>query len=271
MGRWTLDDIPWDRFDRSRLEPGMAHIVKAACMVEHHGADYGTYLCNVFHDDPEFREMATAWAREEVQHGRALRRYAELVDPEFDFEESFSRFVEGHRLPLDATESVRGSRCGELIARCMVEVGTSSYYSAIRDSTDEPVLKAICTNIARDEFRHYKLFYDHMKRCQEKEGFPFWQRARVAFARLAESYDDELAYAYYCGSNDSRPYDRKRCSRAYAAQILPRYRFVHVQRGCGMVLKAVGVKPRSWLGRRLTRLAWWAFKYQALRLRHTPA
>jgi len=29
MGRWTLDDIPWDRFDRSKLEFGLSwRIVK---------------------------------------------------------------------------------------------------------------------------------------------------------------------------------------------------------------------------------------------------
>ncbi|MEQ8266944.1 MAG: hypothetical protein RH982_07095 [Parvibaculum sp.] len=34
-------------------------------------------------------------------------------------------------IPLDAVQSVRGSRGGELIARCVVESGTSSCYTAI--------------------------------------------------------------------------------------------------------------------------------------------
>ena len=50
-------------------------------MVEHNGGDYATYLCNVFHDDPEFQDTANRWAQEEVQHGEALARWAELADP----------------------------------------------------------------------------------------------------------------------------------------------------------------------------------------------
>lgn len=256
MAHWTLEDIPWHKFDRSAVEPEIVKIVKAACMVEHNGDDYAAYLCNVFDDDPEFCGDARRWAAEEVQHGRALRRWAEFADPEFDFEGSFRRFTQGFRLPLDATESVRRSRSGELIARCMVEVGTSSYYSALRDAVSEPVLKEICRRIAGDEFRHYKLFYTHMRRYQEKEKLSLLERSRVAFGRLAEAEDDELAYAYYVGNGHTEAYDRKRFSRAYARRALALYRFNHVQRGFGMALKAIGIKPQGWLGRVVTRLGW---------------
>lgn len=161
---WTLDDIAWDRFDPDRVDPETVKVVKAASLVEHNGEDYATYLCNVFHDDPEFQTAARHWAGEEVQHGRALRRWAELADPTFDFDAAFKRFTAGFQLPLDAEESVRGSRAGELISRCIVETGTSSWYSAIKDGTDEPVLKEICRRIAADELRHYKLFYANLKR-----------------------------------------------------------------------------------------------------------
>ena len=46
----------------------------------------------------------------------------------------------------------------------MVETGTSSYYTALAEATDEPVLRQICKLIAADEYRHFKLFYDHMRR-----------------------------------------------------------------------------------------------------------
>ncbi|HLB06714.1 MAG TPA: ferritin-like domain-containing protein, partial [Alphaproteobacteria bacterium] len=216
MGQWRLDDIPWHELDRSKLTPDLIAIVKAACMVEHHGADYGTYLGNVFHDDLEFVAAARAWAVEEVQHGQALRKYAELADPSFDFDDAFGRFVAGHRLPLDVSESVRGSRCGELIARCIVEVGTSSFYSAIRDAADEPVLKHICNRIAGDEFRHYKLFYDHLRRYRQREDINLAKRLRIAFGRVAETGDDELATAYWAGNDLREAYDRERHGRAYA-------------------------------------------------------
>jgi len=30
MRHWTLDDIPWTRFDRNKLDPDVVRIVKAA-------------------------------------------------------------------------------------------------------------------------------------------------------------------------------------------------------------------------------------------------
>ena len=143
MKHWTLDDIPWDRFDAARVDPEALRVVKAASMVESNGGDYATYLCNVFRDDPEFQLAARAWAEEEVQHGRALARWAALADPGFDFADSFKRFTDGYRLPLEAAGSVRGSRTGELVARCVVETGTSSFYTALKEATEEPVLKLI--------------------------------------------------------------------------------------------------------------------------------
>ena len=266
MGGWTPEDIPWDQFDRSKLDPEMVTIAKAACMVEHHSADYGEYLCSVFHDDPAFCADALAWAKEEVQHGAVLRRYAELADPGFDFEAAFARFVAGHPIDTGARESIRGSRCGELVARCIVEVGTSTYYSALRDAAEEPVFKAICRRIAGDEFRHYKLFYGNMKRYRDSEGMGRLARARVAVGRLMESSDDELSYAYHCGTGEPDPYVRRRAVLAYAARTLPLYRKSHVERGLGMTLKAIGIKPQGRPGRIITALAWVAFRLYLRRL-----
>ena len=82
---WTLADIPWQGFDPSKVDAEILKVVKAAAMVEHNGGDYGTYLCNVFHDDPEFQAVARNWAAEEVQHGAALAEWAETdINPNFD-------------------------------------------------------------------------------------------------------------------------------------------------------------------------------------------
>jgi hypothetical protein len=154
MTHWTLESIPWDSFDRSKVDPELVKVVKAASMVEANGADYGTYLCAVFADDPEFQQAAREWSLEEVQHGMALARWAKLADPTFDFDAAFKRFTDGVKIETWRTASIRGSRSGELVARCIVETGTSSYYSAMSDATDEPVLKEVCRHIAADEFRH---------------------------------------------------------------------------------------------------------------------
>ena len=254
---WTLDDLPWDDFDPSKVDPELVKIVKAAALVEYNGRDYATYLCNVFNDDPEFQQVARDWAVEEVQHGAALGRWAELSDPEFSLEAAFKRFTDGYRIKLEATESVRGSRTGELIARCMVETGTSSYYSALGDATEEPLLKTICRRIATDELRHFKLFYQYLNRYMEREELGRLSRLRIALGRIHESEDDELAFAYYAANSPPTPYHRETYTRAYMRRAYAYYRPTHVDRGVAMIFKAVGLKPHTPLYRAATRMAWW--------------
>jgi hypothetical protein len=267
MPHWTLDDIAWQRFDAARLDPDLVRIVKAASLVEYNGAAYAHHLCRVFADDPQFQAAARRWGEEEVQHGEALARWAALADPQFDFAAAFARFRTGFQVDFDRDTSRRGSRCGEMVARCMVEIGTSSYYSALAEAAREPVLQQICRHIAADELRHYKLFYATLRRYRDRERVGRWGRLKVALGRIAESQDDELAYAYYAGNEDlARPYDRNRYGRAYARRAYAVYRRHHVERGVAMILKAVGLTPNGRLATLASRLAWGFMHYRAARL-----
>ncbi len=263
---WTLDEIAWDRFDRTRVDPEVLKLVKAASLVEYNGAAYAHHLCRIFDDDRDFQETARRWGAEEIQHGDALARWAELADPEFDFAAAFERFQAGYRVDFDCAISRRGSRSGEMIARCIVEVGTSSYYTALRDAVREPVLKEICRNIAADEIRHYKLFYKNLLRCLERERIGFWRRLRVAAGRIAKSEDDELAYAYYAANEAMRSYERRRCSRAYAARAFRLCREHHVAHGVALIFKAMGLRPYGVPARAASSIAWRAMRYRAIRL-----
>jgi len=126
---WTLDDIPWSRFDASRVDPTLLAAVKAASLVEYNAPDYVRYLSRVYQSaSPEVIRDIERWGGEEVQHGLALGRWAELADPAFNFQAAFARFLALYRAPhFDRGDgSVRGSRRGEMIARCVVESGTAS-------------------------------------------------------------------------------------------------------------------------------------------------
>ena len=263
MGTWTLADISWSEFDRAKVDPEILRIVKAASLVEQNGGDYAHYLCNVFHDDPAFQELARRWGGEEIQHGQALGRWAGLADPGFDHAAAARRFTAGFRVDLAASTSVRGSRSGELIARCIVETGTSSYYTALAEAAEEPVLKEICRRIAADELRHYKLFYTHLKRYLEAEKLGFWGRLRIAAERIAESEDDELAYAYYAANEKGVPYERRRYVLAYAGRAYRLYRRHHVERVVAMIFKAIGLKPHGLLNLLASRLAWLGMRHRA--------
>ena len=257
MKHWRIDEVDWDRFDPTKVDPDLVPSIKAAAMVERNGLDYAAYLTSVFHDDTDFQQAAQAWAVEEVQHGDALGKWASLADPQWDYEAAFERYRDGYRINTDVQASVRGSRSGELIARCMVETGTSSFYSAVADATEEPVLQLICRQIAADEFRHFKLFYDHLRRYLARENLNFLRRLRIAAGRISESEDDELAFAFHCANNPpDRAFVHEVCLAAYLGRAIGFYRFRHIERGMGMIFKAVGLPPRGRLSDLSARLAW---------------
>jgi hypothetical protein len=271
MAAWTLDDIPWHCFAREKLAPDLVRIVKAAALVEHNGAAYAGHLCRIFADDPDFQIAARRWGAEEAQHGAALARWAALADPAFDFAAAFARFRDGYRIDFDSPRSRRGSRAGEMVARCVVEIGTSSYYTALRDAAAEPVLREICRHIAADEIRHYRLFYKQLECCLARERLGLLARLRIAVGRIAETEDDELAYAYFAANESGRRYDRRQCSRAYAGRAFALYQPQHVARGIALLLRTAGLKPRRRLNLVAGRLAWRALRWRAGRLVETRA
>ncbi|QXM23338.1 ferritin-like domain-containing protein [Elioraea tepida] len=266
MKHWHIDQVSWHKFDPSKVDPEIVPLVKAAAMVERNGDIYAEYLCNVFHDDPDFQGAARNWAVEEVQHGEALGRWATLADPAWDFRAAFERFRKGFRIETKVDRSVRGSRTGELIARCMVETGTSSYYTALGEGSEEPVLVEICRLIAADEYRHFKLFYDHMRRYLVREKLSVIERLRIGLGRIGETEDDELALAFHCANRpEGAPYDRRAAIAAYMAKAMGYYRQHHLDRGVGMIFKAVGLPPRGRLSDLSARAAYRFLKFKQRR------
>ncbi len=245
MAHWTLDDIDWDSFDPHRVDADLLAVVKTSALVEANAADYVSYLAAVFADDPAFLAELDAWGAEERQHGAALGRWAALADPGFDPAAALAVFQAGYHVPAGDAGSVRGSQAAELVARQVIETGTSSFYSALRDASDEPLLKAIAARIAADEYRHYKLFADHGRR-HDRLG----ARAalRVVATRLAETSDEELGWAWYAaniagpGAPPCRP---RAAAKAYNARVARLYRRRHVEDAVRMLLRAIGLSPRG--------------------------
>lgn len=269
-GHWTLDHIKWAEFDTAKVDPLMLKAVKAASLVEYNAMDYVAYLKAVFAGDPITLAEVERWGWEEVQHGEALGRWAEMADPTWSFKDAFERFKAGYKPThfLNPNGSVRGSRVGELIARCVVECGTSSYYTAMRDEAQEPVLKQISHLIASDEFKHYRLFYDLMLKQPEQKP-NFLRRLWIAVTRVSEAEDDELASAFYFAnvakSEETRiRYDRKKYAALYEQHASRFYRQQHIESAVSMIAKAVGeFHPESRVVRWSGRAAWALFKWRA--------
>jgi hypothetical protein len=96
-----------------------------------------------------------------------------------------------------------------------------------------------------------------MRRYLARENLSMLARLRIALGRIGESEDDELAYAYHCGNEpESVSYQHNRCIASYMALAMGFYRYRHVERSTGMVLKAVGLPPRGRLSLVATKFAW---------------
>jgi len=266
---WGPDDIPWENFDASKAQPWMIEAIKSAALVEYNAPDYVAYLKRVF-PEPERHAAIEQWGREETNHGRVLGRWAELADSAFRLEAAFARFRAGytpaHFASTDAV-SVRGSRRGEMIARCVVESGTSSYYTAIKDATDEPVLKEIAARIAADEFRHYKLFYETLH-AQDEPDLPFWRKFLIAVGRVTETDDDEICFSHYCATVPAdraaeRPYVRAVYSRKLFGITMRIYRRRHIHKLTQMVAKAVGADPQGRMAKIASALMWRLLRVRA--------
>ena len=77
---WTLDTINWKAFDRTKVDPDLVPMMRAASLVEANAKDYVEYLRKVFKGDPETMAVLERWGTEEVQHGAALGRWAKRAD-----------------------------------------------------------------------------------------------------------------------------------------------------------------------------------------------
>lgn len=266
--RWSVEGLSWDRFQPEKVNSRLTALAKSASLVEYNSGDYVTYLLNVFRDYPEMFDEIKRWGAEERLHGEALRAWCEKADPSFDFKAAFKNFLEAYRVPIDVAESVRGSLSQELVARCVVEAGTTTYYTALKDFCEEPVLKEICRRIAADEGHHYRFF---MKYLEDKflplEGVGRYRRFKTTLKRVIEASDEELTAAF-CAVNPDLVRGLstlKAKNDVYFRTAAPIYRPRHLMAAIILLFRAAGVKPRPWLTNFLTRNFWRALQFRFCR------
>lgn len=242
MNHWTIESLPWDQFDASKVNPDLLAYAKAASLVEANGHVYIDYLHKLFPDDPEIRKDIEAWGWEETQHGKALRAWAEKADPSFNYDEAMRLYQEKFKFP---EAPIRGSQAMELVARCAIETGTSSFYTAMRDASDEPVFKELCRRIAGDEIRHYHLFYGYLERHYGKAASR-WSRLKMLIKRSMEVTDEELCFAYAAANlGEVRPEDLPKYAKSYLSFIAGIFESRHLKNAIALMAKAAGFQVKG--------------------------
>jgi len=175
---WSLDDIPLDCVEIGRVssQEELFLLLAGASFVEAGSDLYTRNLLEQFQGDAEVSSwLANHWEPEELQHGRALRAYVNHVWPEFDWQAAFTAFFADYSRGC-TIEDLEPTRSLEMAARCVVEMGTATYYRAIHASSDEPVLGRLVMFIQRDEVRHYEHFYRYFNKYNDVE---YNNRAKV--------------------------------------------------------------------------------------------
>lgn len=267
-----MSRINWELFDASKVDARLLRLAKGASLVEYNSNDYVAYLRNVFADDAPFCKSLDQWGAEEREHGEALARWVKMCDPGFDFERSLKKFKSLYSINTEVSHSIRGSRTLELVARCLVETGTSTYYTALADSSSEPLFAQICRQIAAEEVRHYTLFHKLLPKYQAQEKVGVLARVKVAVSRSVEAQDAELTTAYSCANRNGQEISSRELAsdaQEFIALGYDLYQMEHLKMVVKLGANAVGLSSADWLSQPVSGLLAGVFKYQRWNRRKT--
>jgi hypothetical protein len=150
--RWSLVDIDLTRIDHDQVRDDWFtyYLVTGASFIETAADLYTNNLVLHFPDQQAREWLANRWQPEELQHGKALRAYAQAAWPGLDWERGYAGFLDEYSR-LCTMEQLEDSRTLEVVARCAVETGTATFYTALQACAREPVLKVLAGFIGCDE------------------------------------------------------------------------------------------------------------------------
>ena len=243
---WSMDEIPYDRIDSTliRDKTELFNIICAASFIEITSDLYTHNLLEFYQGDAEIEDwLANYWEREEVQHGAALKRYVQVVWPDFDWDRAYRGFYEEYSR-FAVMEGLAETRALEMVARCVVETGTSAFYRMLSDAAPEPVLKQIMANISEDEVRHYKHFYHFFLRYREYDPPSKFAVLRTLWTRGAgvKAEDAYVASKHlFLIANPDATYTQADYEKFRASfRRIGRHSFPYVM-ACKMILKPLGL------------------------------
>ncbi|CCD30090.1 conserved hypothetical protein [Candidatus Glomeribacter gigasporarum BEG34] len=171
--RWNMEkDIPWDRFDASRLTDEQAMTVKMNAITEWAALPATEMFLRDNAHDSDFSAFMSIWFFEEQKHSLVLMEYLQRFRPDFAPSEAELHAVRFPFDPAPPLETLMLHFCGE--------VRLNHWYRRASEWHTEPVIKFIYETIARDEARHGGAYLRYMKKALVQCG----DIARAAFAKI---------------------------------------------------------------------------------------
>lgn len=207
------------------------YLVTFASFIEIASDTYSKTLSSYFADNEVSCWLNGEWEKEEIQHGHALKKYVQTTWSDFDWEGAYKRFLKDY-LPLCTVDNLQPSKAKEMLARMIIETGTSTFYKAMEayaNDAKEPVLEKISHLIYKDEIQHYSHFSKHFTKYNEKEKNGRTKLIKVIYQRLSEVDSEDIFLAYraiYCtinnGEFEQKAYDDYKSNfNLYAKKYYP--------------------------------------------------
>lgn len=165
--RWTLEEVPWDRLDRSKADPELLDLVREIAFSELTTFSASQRFLKDFWDDPDFTQWISVWFYEETRHPNILLKWLRHFDVTVD-----DRFLLRGR----GTSAFMKSRMGTLVTNVISEMVAASNYHNLSLHAAEPVLSWLAQNISNDEARHASSFYSYAKRMLARSADPEAER-----------------------------------------------------------------------------------------------
>ena len=201
MPRWNYENINYEEINKENIKNNefLFTLLAIASFIEITSDVYENNLKYFYEGDKQITNwLEEIWEIEEIQHGKALRKYVESVWSDFDWEEAYKNFRNEY-IKYCTIEEFQPSKAREMLARMVVETGTSTFYKAINayaKDLNEPVLATIAHNIHKDEVYHYEVFNKGFLKYNETENLNRKDIIKVIYARLKEANDEDVATAY---------------------------------------------------------------------------
>lgn len=242
--RWRVEEIDFQAIVAQRVRDNEFLFTMLAC------ASFVEILADLYSHNliAHFRGNAAAvdwlehhWQHEEVQHGRALKAYVQAVWPEFDWEAAHAGFRAEYGA-LCTMEQLEEKPALEMLARCVVETGTASFYRALHDYADEPVLRQILANIKQDEVNHYARFREYFDAYNRTERQGIGSVLGATWRRMKEIRNEDAYIAFkhvQRGRHPGKPFqeeDWRRFSRTVKRHAR---RYYPYEMAVKMVLKPI--------------------------------
>ncbi|MDD5405680.1 MAG: ferritin-like domain-containing protein [Sulfurovaceae bacterium] len=202
MAKWNYKkDIDYNAIDIEKIKENyfLLHLLAIASFIEITSETYTENLSEYYKDNTEVVQwLNDDWQKEEVQHGKALKTYIEHVWPQFPWQKAYERFLELYK-PLCNIDEFQQTKALEMLARMIVETGTSTMYrtlEAYAKSLDEPILEHLSHNIYKDEVNHYSYFDHYFKYYNQSEKLGRKERFKVIMRRLKKINTEDIKIGY---------------------------------------------------------------------------